>query len=203
LRGRYIYAPYVLVRTFDQWIKRTHITVPSDIRAILEATYSAPANDEPEGWTELRVNLEGRRDNLRNMAVNAALVMRQPALEDDERVQTRIDDVPTVPLVLATAEPVESSSGRIQLPMLDGNEATIHMARFDLTAARIIHRNIVRIPVWDVEAAENAAPQWLSQIVSHNAVLGVVHNGTIYINETDSGLTWNNDEGVAYPPNDL
>jgi CRISPR-associated endonuclease/helicase Cas3 len=203
-RSRYIYAPYVLVRTFDNWINRTRVTLPSDIRTIIEATYSDPSNDEPEGWIELRNELETNKQRLRNTAINAALVMRQPQLLDEEGVQTRISDVPTVQLVLATAEPVEASKGWISLPMLDGSEALIPKFRLDLDAARIIHRNVVRIPEWDVEGVESTPPEWLSQIVSHRAVLGCVHeDGSIFINQAPSGMTWNSDEGVARPTNEL
>jgi CRISPR-associated endonuclease/helicase Cas3 len=203
-RSRHIYAPYVLVRSFKNWINRMHVTLPSDIREILELTYSEPANDEPEGWTELRRELETRKDRLRNMAVNAALVMRQPELTDEEGVQTRISDVTIVQLVLAAAEPVELRRGWISLPMLDGSQALIPKFRFDLQAARIIHRNIARIPAWDVETVDGTPPEWLSQIASGKTVLGCVHeDGSIYINQTDSGMTWNSDEGIAPPGNEL
>jgi CRISPR-associated endonuclease/helicase Cas3 len=49
-RSRRVYPPYVLLRTFENWIHRTRIELPSDIRTILEATYSDPSADEPDGW---------------------------------------------------------------------------------------------------------------------------------------------------------
>jgi CRISPR-associated endonuclease/helicase Cas3 len=203
-RSRYIYAPYVLVRTFDNWINRTRVTLPSDIRTIIEATYSDPSNDEPEGWIELRNELETNKQRLRDTGINAALVMRQPQLLDEEGMQTRINDIPTAHLLLATAEPVESSKGWISLQMIDGSEALIPKSRFDIDSARIIHRNVARIPARGIAGMQSSPPEWLSRAVSHNAVLGCVHeNGEISINQTNSGMTWNNDEGIALPTNDL
>ena len=202
-RSRYIYAPYVLLRTFENWIERTSLRLPSDIRPIVEATYSDPANDEPESWTELRRDLETQREQLRALAVNATLVMRQPLLEDDERAQTRISDIPTSHLVLAVGEPLETSKG-ISVQMLDGSEALIQStSRFDVKAARIIHRNIARIPEWGIpEAHRDTAPEWLSKMVFGNTALGCVNErGEIFIDGTPSGLTWDIDQGVVLPTN--
>ena len=58
------------MRTFDNWINRTRVTLPSDIRTIIEATYSDPSNDEPEGWIELRNELETNKQRLRDTAIN-------------------------------------------------------------------------------------------------------------------------------------
>lgn len=202
-RSRRVYAPYVLVRTFDNWITRTGVTIPSDIRPIIEATYSDPSHDEPESWTELRNELETEKDRFRNTALNATRVHHQTLLLDEEGVQTRIIREPTVQLALATAEPVESSRGWISLPMLDDSEARIPKARRDLEAARIIHRNMVRIPLWDLNGVNSTAPEWLAQVVSRRAVLGCVHkDGSIFINQAPSGMLWDHDQGVVPPTND-
>jgi hypothetical protein len=193
----------VLLRTFENWIRRTRITFPSDIRAILEATYSDPCPDEPDGWSKLRRELETRSDKLRNNAVNAALILRQPALEDEEGVQTRISDTPTVQLLLGAADPVRSPSGTIYLSMVDGTDVLIPDFRFDLAAARVIHRNLVRIPAWAVKGVSGESPEWLSRLVSHTAVLGNVReNGTIFIGQSESGMTWHRDVGVTLPRTD-
>jgi CRISPR-associated endonuclease/helicase Cas3 len=202
-RSRHIYAPYVLLRTFETWIERTSLRLPSDIRAIVESTYSEPSNDEPESWAELRRDLEARREQLRALAVNATLVMRQPLLEDDERAQTRISHIPTSHLVLAAGEPVETSKG-ISVQMLDGNDALIQgSSKFDIKAARIIHRNIARIPEWGIpEAQRDTAPEWLSQMVFGKAALGCVQeSGEIFINGAPTGMTWDIDQGVVLPTN--
>jgi CRISPR-associated endonuclease/helicase Cas3 len=200
-RNRRVYAPYVLLRTFENWIHRSRIELPSGIRTILEATYSDPSADEPDGWNQLRRELQARTDKLRDRALSAALVLRQPALADEEGVQTRISDTPTVQILLASADPVRSpSGGTIYLPMVDGTDALIPNFRFDLAAARAIHRNLVRMPAWTLEGVSSTSPEWLSRLVSQNAVLGFVReNGAIFVDQSDSGMTWHRDEGVTLP----
>jgi hypothetical protein len=123
----------------------------------------------------LRRELQARRDKLRNSANSAALVLRQPALADEEGVQTRISDTPTAQILLASADPVRSFGGStIYLPMVGGTDALIPNSRFDLAVARAIHRNLVRIPAWALEGISNASPEWLSCLVSQNAVLDSV-----------------------------
>ena len=55
------YAPYVLLRSLEQWRGRMAIALPDDIRPILEATYSDPAGDEPKVWECLRAQLSNRK----------------------------------------------------------------------------------------------------------------------------------------------
>src|SRR5205807_425236 len=45
-----VYAPYVLLRSLQQWRGRATITLPGDIRAILKATYDDPTGPEPPAW---------------------------------------------------------------------------------------------------------------------------------------------------------
>lgn len=200
-RSAFVYAPYVLLRTFEIWNPRSQIVLPADIRLLLEATYAKPAEDEPPGWIELHRDLENRCDKLRNAAVSSALVLRQPALADEEGVQTRWNDRPTVQLLLTTAPPAALPVHTIRLPLADGTEALIPDFRFDLNAARALHRNLVRIPMWVAKNLASTVPEWLSRLVSQRAALGVVRatDGAILFGELESGMTWHPDEGVMLP----
>jgi CRISPR-associated endonuclease/helicase Cas3 len=200
-RSAFVYAPYVLLRTFEIWNPRSQILLPADIRLLLEATYAKPAEDEPRGWIELHRDLENRCDKLRNAAVSSALVFRQPALADEEGVQTRWNDRPIVQLLLATAPPAALPGHNIRLPLADGTEARIPDFPFDLNAARALHRNLVRIPASVAKNLTTTVPDWLSRLVSVRAALGVVRatDGAILFGELESGMTWHPDEGVTLP----
>src|SRR5881397_261227 len=56
-----VYAPYVLLRSLEQWRVRNAIMLPGDIRPILEATYADPSPDEPMTWRQLREQLEEQK----------------------------------------------------------------------------------------------------------------------------------------------
>jgi CRISPR-associated endonuclease/helicase Cas3 len=200
-RSAFVYAPYVLLRTFEIWRQRSQIKLPADIRPLLESTYAEPTEDELPGWIALRRDLANRCDKLRNAAVSATLVLRQPALADEEDVQTRWNDRPTVQLLLATAPPSGLPAHNIQLPLADGSESLIPDYRFDLNAARALHRNLVRIPAWAGRPATTASPEWLTRLVPQRVVLGVVraNDGAILFGESPSGMAWHIDEGVTLP----
>jgi CRISPR-associated endonuclease/helicase Cas3 len=200
-RSAFVYAPYVLLRTFEIWHARSEFTLSADIRPLLEATYAKPAADEPPGWMELRRELENRCNKLQDSAVSASMVLRQPALADEEGVQTRWNDRPTAQLLLTTATPAALPGHIIQLQLADGAEALIPDFRFDVKAARALHRNLVRIPLWVTKNLPSTAPEWLSRLVSQKATVGIVRrtDGAILFGELESGMTWHPDEGVTLP----
>ncbi len=198
-----VYAPYVLLRTLAQWQARTSLALPTDIRPLLEATY-AEWPDEPAAWRELRAELESVKNKLRQLALNNTNVWNQPALPDEEGVQTRYNSRPTAQVLLATrVEPL--TKGYAQAVMVNGQ--TIEAADHDwgFPAAKAIHWNLVRVPRYAVAGALPATPAWLRLHVSGECVLGLVRDGQIYWPGADapSGLTWHPDEGVFIPQHAL
>lgn len=198
-----VYAPYVLLRTLAQWQARTGLTLPADIRPLLEATY-AECPDEPSAWRELHAEMESVKDKLRQLALNNTNVWNQPALPDEEGVQTRYNSRPTAQLLLATSvETLTKGCARVALV----NGQTIEAADRDWTfpAAKAIHWNLVRIPRYAVAGALPATPAWLRLHVSGECALGLVRDGQIYWPGADapSGLTWHHDEGVFIPQHAL
>ena len=138
----WVYEPYILLRSLNEWKKpkRKILKIPSDIRNILNKTYDQMKN-EPLSWQKL-----GDKEFVkeRNQAFFAAMATNfwQPALPDEEGVQTRLNERPTVSLILSLNE----NSKAVEL--LNGTMAKFINDRFDLPSARNLHRNLVRIPAW-------------------------------------------------------
>jgi CRISPR-associated endonuclease/helicase Cas3 len=199
-RSAFVYAPYVLLRTFEVWHQRSRIELPADIRTLIEATYAEPQPDEPVGWIELSRELDAHRAELREAAVGATLILRQPALADEEGVQTRWNNRPTAQLLLAAAPPSTLPGHIIRLPLADGTAPAFPDFRFDVPAARAVHSNIVRVPKWAVKN-HGTTPEWLANLASLKTVLGVVResDGVILIADADSGMTWHPEEGITLP----
>ena len=154
-----VYAPYVLLRSLAQWQARTEITLPADIRPLLEATY-AERTDEPAAWRELRAELERAKDKLRQLALNNTNVWNQPALPDEEGVQTRYNSRPTAQLLLATN--VEAiSKGCARIALLNGQTIEAADRDWSFPAAKAIHWNLVRLPRYAIAAALPSTPAWL------------------------------------------
>lgn len=193
-----VYAPYVLLRSLEQWRGRTIITLPNDIREILEATYADPASNEPPGWGELREELERQREKLVSKALNATSVWHNPALPDEEETQTRYSTYPTAHLLLARQiTPFAVNSARLAL--LNGDEITASGRDWNFDAAKAIHRNLIRMPRWAVATALSDAPSWLENYVSQPTAFGIVDpEGRIHWpkHEEPTGLSYNADQGI-------
>jgi len=193
-----VYAPYVLLRSLQQWRGRDAITLPADIRAILEDTYAEPAPDEPEGWRELHRQLEQQKARLAAVALSATNVWTMPALADEEGVQTRYGTYPMAQLLLATEiTPLDSHSA--QLHLLDGAVVTAHDRDWDFETAKAIHRNLARAPYWAIATALINPPRWLTRHVSQpTAVARVQPGGSIRWlgDEQQSGLSYQADQGI-------
>jgi CRISPR-associated endonuclease/helicase Cas3 len=197
----HVYAPYVLLRSLEIWRKRTQITLPADIRPLLESTYQEHEN-EPAGWRELRETLDELKSRLRNEAISATCVWSQPALADREEVQTRYSFQRTAQLLLASE--IESmGKGRTRATLLNGDSIEADDHEWAFGVAKGIHWNLVRVPRYAVEPALRVAPAWLRLHVAGECALGLVRGNDLFWPDQDvpSGLGWHSDEGVTIPLN--
>ncbi len=152
------YDAYVLLRSRREWAGRPAIALPGEIRGILEATY-APWADEPATWTKLRGELEKRKARFIGKALGASNRWSQPALNDDEGVQTRLNELPTVTLVLLRS--LERRPSEVHFTPLDGEPVIAVEREWSRDAAVALHRNHVKIPAWWVQRLEPDRPEAL------------------------------------------
>jgi CRISPR-associated endonuclease/helicase Cas3 len=187
-----VYAPYVLLRSLQQWRSRATITLPDDIRPILEATYADPTAGDPPVWRELQEQLEKQKAKMAQQARNATTIWNNPALPDEEGVQTRFSTYPMAHLLLATEiASLDSHSARVSL--LDGAVITAHDRDWNFNAAKAIYRNLVRVPRWAVAAGLSQPPGWLVNHVAQPTAVGLL--------QSDGGIRWSGDEqqtGLSY-----
>jgi len=200
-----VYAPYVLLRSWEQWQQLDTIVLPGDIRAILEATYAAPAADEPPGWRSLREDLETKKAVLSSKALNAAKIWFQPTLPDEEGVQTRFSTYPTAMLLVAwVIEKLDADSARLTL--LNGEIVTASGRNWNIEIARALHRNLTRMPRWAVSAGLNNTPDWLSLNVAQSTAIGLLQPGgeiVFWQSAVRSGLTYNPERGILIAHREL
>jgi CRISPR-associated endonuclease/helicase Cas3 len=133
-----IYAPYVLLRSLDVWKAHNRIELPSQIRDLIETTYEDLAS-EPESWQKLFDEWFGT-DSCKKMLATRNANLWTVALEDDEGVQTRLNELPTLSLVLCCR------LSKTDAEFLDASRADFRGEEFRLAAAQAIHRNLVRVP---------------------------------------------------------
>jgi CRISPR-associated endonuclease/helicase Cas3 len=190
-----VYAPYVLLRSLALWRCREAITIPGEIRGVLEATYAETA-DEPPAWRELRTSLEEEKERMARMALTAASVWAVPALGDEEGVQTRLNDRPTAQLLLVQ-QVQKSADGSTHLHLLDGEKVKVRAGEWSFAAAKAMHRNLVRLPRWAALGGLKGPPTWLTNHFASVPALGVV--------STDGSIVWpgfDGPTGLAYDPDE-
>jgi len=197
-----VYAPYVLLRSLEQWRILESVTLPADIRPILEATYADPANDEPAGWRALRDELAKNKQDLELQAKSITAIWTMPALPDEEGVQTRWEKHRTVYLLLARSVTPHSDQ-MVELELFNGDTCLADSRQYKFDIAKAIFRNLVRIPQWPVSNYLNQPLSWLSVYIYQTAVVGLVHDDgrVMLLNlDNDIGLSYSKNEGLIIKP---
>lgn len=196
-----VYAPYVLLRTYDLWRKHSTLTLPTDIRPLLEATYSEPSEDEPAAWRELHKELETRKKKLRQSAISNSNPW-QVALDDEEGIQTRWNSRPTVEVLLVRQLLDSDARKGATLELLNGDRCELRAGEFNFDSAKAIHRNLVKVPRWCVRAHLGRTPDWMREYVRDDILVCKLLEGRLMLLPAgnESGLTYRNDLGVVIPP---
>lgn len=136
----FVYSPYVLLRSLEVWKTAGEVSIPGEIRTRIEATYEERyEGEEPESWQKLYEEMTGKVCAHRHKALQASNIWTI-ALEDEEGVQTRLNELPTVALVLCRRMEVA------EVEFLDGSVDRLAKDEFRLSVAQKIHKNLVRIP---------------------------------------------------------
>ena len=137
-----VYAPYVLLRTLERWHNKGNVHLPDDIRPWLEATYRNRSEDDRPAWKALKAVMLQKKQVQQSRAITAQNVWNLPALKDEEGIGTRLDECPTLPLILAR------QADNTTLTLLDGTPLKVQSHYFDYDTAKALHRNIVKAPAW-------------------------------------------------------
>lgn len=193
-----VYAPYVLLRSLEQWRARTVIRLPDDIRSILEATYADPGDTEPIAWRRLREELDKQKEKMAGQALTATSVWSNPALPDEEGVQTRYGGYSVAQTLLAT-DVSSTGPGAVRVRMLDGTVVTANEREWKFETAKAIHRNLVKVPLWAVPRDAANPPGCLTNYVAGRVALGVVQtDGTVRWTKGPEqiGVSYNADQGI-------
>lgn len=137
-----VYAPFILLRSLEVWQNLSKepgvVSVPSQIRQLIESTYE-DRDTEPDSWLQLSFDWFAT-DSAKKMIASRNSNLWQLAREDEEGVQTRLNEVPTLALVLCRKLTAQEAVFIDQSKGLLGNE------RYRLATAQAIHKNLVKVP---------------------------------------------------------
>lgn len=142
-----VYAPYVLLRSLKVWKTKQRVAIPGEIRQLLESTY-ADEDDEPESWQQLSYDWFGT-DSAKEMLACRNSSLWQLALEDREGIQTRINEMPTVSVVLCR------SIRKSEATFVDDSQGKFDGDTFHFPTAQAIHKNIVKAPEYCIDRVDS------------------------------------------------
>ncbi len=198
-----VYAPYVLMRTHAVWKNLRHITLPNDIRSVIEATYAEPLDTESGTMQALRKHLQEKSERLRRLAFSVKDgVQGIPVSPDDEqRAPTRYSDLPTCTvLLLAHAELVGGHQDRARVRLMDGKELGLARGQSDFEATRLLH-------AWTVSIAAHHLPErgairqncsWLDRHFYDKPIVLTMEDGGLLncFKGPETGLRYSDELGV-------
>lgn len=92
----YVYAPYVLCRTLEVWQSVNQVSLPNDIRPLIEATYQS--RTEEDKMANYLHDIEIKRQNLSRLALQGMSVIGRA--KPDQAVTTRYSEQETVEILL-------------------------------------------------------------------------------------------------------
>jgi CRISPR-associated endonuclease/helicase Cas3 len=141
-----VYAPYILLRSLEVWKTQQNVSLPLQIRQLLESTY-LDRDDEPESWKQLSYEWFGS-DSAKKMMASRNCNLWQVALEDTEGVQTRINEMPTIALVLCRTITDHEAV------FIDQSRGLLGSDLYRLSTAQAIHKNLVKVPKYCFDRIE-------------------------------------------------
>lgn len=184
-----VYAPYILLRSLVVWQNLKKISIPHQIRDLLKATYEVQ-EDEPQFWQEL-ANQWFATDSAKKMIANRNRNIWQVALEDEEGVQTRINENPTVDLILYR----KLADSRVKF--ID-DTSVLNDDNYCLSTAQALHRNLVKIPRYCFDQV--VQPKYFNEYFKREYIFGRVNSdGTIIIKKglkSDARLSYSDEIGL-------
>lgn len=197
-RSAKVYAPWVLLRSAAVFSSRATLSLPDDIRPLLETTYAEPHPEEPAAWGELHAKLEQEKRQLTLNAEAAMLVLGRPTVGDDKpEALTRRKGPPTMSvLLLRSVEVMPGHVARLTTLDDDASSQVVSDYEWSLAGARFIHPWLVRVPRWVVPASA-PSPRWLGLHVPGAAVVATLReDGRLLWEGEPADATYHRDFGV-------
>jgi CRISPR-associated endonuclease/helicase Cas3 len=186
----HVYDPYVLLRSLEVWKDlEQEVSIPKQIRRLIEATYEEHEN-EPSAWQKLFETTYGKALAHRGKALMSSNLW-QVVLEDEEGVQTRLNELSTLSLVLCR------TFSKKKAEFIDGTSGVFESEEFLLSTAQGIHRNLVKIP--ENHFAQIDANPAIGRYLRGKQSVGLVgDDGTVSVKGLKDGvlLRWDNDFGL-------
>lgn len=163
----FIYPPFALYQSTQIWSAVDTLSLPSQIRPLLEATQETP-QQLPSGAQHFLDEYREEKDKQQNAAWMSK-VFDDLTKDDTEGAQTRWNIQATAMVVLLRSAPINSAKS-ITLEFLNGEQHVHTYGRFDFKLARLLNLNAVRVPRYIVadQLKTGTQPDWLELHLSQS-----------------------------------
>jgi CRISPR-associated endonuclease/helicase Cas3 len=175
----HVYDPFVLMRTLQLWESYPNVVIPTQIRELIEATYSV-RDDDPESWEKLFDDRFVRNSNERFKATMNSNYW-QPQLPDEEGVQTRLNETATVSVVLCRC------INKQEALFVDDSSAKLGEDEFRLATAQAIHKNLVKVPEYCFDHID-LHPAFKEYLYGNQCLGIVTESGAVEVKGLKSGI---------------
>ncbi len=166
-----VYAPYILLRTFEVFQDKKSISIPGEIKSLLEVTYE-DQNDLSKGMDAWLQDIEGKKITLRQTALGNSNIWGLPALNDEEGIQTRVSDYETVSFIL-----IHERDGN-KYKFFNDDFHQIKSKEYKIEIARSIQKNLIKLPAYVFSGYETNTA--ISKYIKDSWHMGIVDmNGMI------------------------
>lgn len=174
----YVYAPYVLLRSLEVWKAQAQVSIPSQIRFLIESTYN-DQESEPASWGKLFETWWGT-DSAKKMEASRSCNLWTVALDDEEGVQTRLNELPTILLILCL------SLNKQEAVFIDQSKGILGNDQYKLATKQAIHKNMVKVPEYCFEQIK-ICPAFSDYLFGKQTVGIVTESGTVDVTELKNG----------------
>jgi CRISPR-associated endonuclease/helicase Cas3 len=195
-----VYQPYILLKTYETLCQDCYNSINladhegnTDVRNLLQLTY-LNREEDPDSWKTLAGDMQGTAFAEKQLAIANTHLFARAALNDEEGKQTRLIEIETIPMLIAT------NIGADQITLLNGDCIPSKIDVFDIRHARSIHSNIVRVHAWPFEQIDRDSHQALSFYLKKDYCLSLLDgNNQLEIKGLKAGITfqWNETIGVV------
>jgi CRISPR-associated endonuclease/helicase Cas3 len=189
----HVYAPFVLLRSLEIWEQESRkpggVSIPLQIRELIEATYEE--REEEPSWQQLCDELFGN-DSAKRMLASRNSNLWQVALEDEEGVQTRLNEIPTFELILCRKLTDQEAV------FVDQSRARLGSSQYHLTIAQAIHKNMVKVPAYCFDYIQ-LCPAFSDYLKGKQCIGIVAENGAVEVKGLKSGtrFVYSDDLGLV------
>jgi len=144
-----VYAPYVLLRTLRVLVGRDGLSIPRDMRTLLEAVYAEQVEEPNSAAAQFKDELEKTRREMEGAAAAAgAGVTSLPARDDSENAPpTRYGSRRTIALLLVRSCDDGVGCGKARVELLNGECVCVDRLRRDFSVTKALYANTVSVPV--------------------------------------------------------